>query len=163
MKGGGTMFKKLLVPLDGSKLAENALGCSEMVAKRFDAEVILFHTIPYATIYTDVEQPAGICTICEPDEKQKAVVEEYLSKLAEELKSNGVKASWATSAGERVPEQIVDYAKENDISLIIMSTCGRSGHAPGILGSVTDKVIKGGSETGILILCPAAAGKLCLI
>ena len=43
------MFKKILVPLDGSKLAENALGCSEMMAKRFDAEVILFHTLKYAS------------------------------------------------------------------------------------------------------------------
>ena len=157
------MFKKILVPLDGSKLAENALGCSEMVAKRFGAEVILFHTIPYATIYTDVEQPSGICTICEPDEKQKAVVEGYLSKLAEELNSRGVKASWATSMGERVPDQIIDYAKENDISLIVMSTCGSSGHAPGVLGSVADKVIKGGSEIGILVLCPKAAEKYCRV
>ncbi len=157
------MFKKILVPLDGSKLAENALGCSEMVAKQFNAEVILFHTIKYATVYTDMEQPAGICTVCEPDEKQKAVVEGYLSKLAEELNSRGVKASWATSAGERVPEQIIDFAKENDVNLIIMSTCGRSGPGPGVLGSVTDKVVKGGSETGILILCPKAAGKLCRV
>ena len=114
-------------------------------------------------LYTDIEQPGGICTVCEPDEKQKAVVEEYLSKLAEELNSRGLKASWATSMGERVPDQIIDYAKENDVNLIIMSTCGRSGHAPGVLGTVTDKVIRGGSETGILILCPKAAGKLCRV
>lgn len=157
------MFKKILVPLDGSKLAENALGCSEMVAKRFDAEVILFHTIPYAAIYTDVEQPTGICTVCEPDEKEKAVVEKYLSKLSEELKSRGIKATWATSTGERVSDKIIEYATENDISLIVMSTCGRSGHAPGILGSITDKVIKGGSGTGILVLCPKAAERYCKI
>jgi nucleotide-binding universal stress UspA family protein len=157
------MFKKILVPLDGSKLAENALGCSEMVAKRFGSEVILFHTIAYASIYTDVEQPMGICTVCEPDESQKAVVEGYLSKLVEQLKSRGVKASYATALGERVADKIVEYAKTSDINLIIMSTCGSSGHAPGILGSVTDKVIRGGSETGILILCPKAAEKLCAI
>lgn len=158
------MFKKILVPLDGSKLAECALGCCEILAKQDIAEVILFHAISYATVYTDIEQPMGICTICEPDEKQKAVVERYLSKLTEELNSKGVKASWATSLGERIPDMIIDYAKENQIGLILMSICGSSGHkSPGLIGSVTDKVIRGGSEVAVLIICPKSAEKLCVI
>lgn len=157
------MFKKILVPLDGSKLAENALSPAEELAKQSNAEVVLFHAISRVTIYTDVEQPAGICTVCDADEKQKAVVERYLSKLAEQLNSKGVRASWVTSTGERVPSQIIEYAKENDISLIVMSTCGTSGHAPGVLGSVTEKVIKGGAETAILIMCPKGVEKFCRV
>ncbi|MCX5825993.1 MAG: universal stress protein [Deltaproteobacteria bacterium] len=157
------MFKKILVPLDGSKLAENALSPAEELAKQTNAEVVLFHAISRVTIYTDVEQPAGICTVCDADEKQKTVVERYLSKLAEQLNSKGVRASWVTSTGERVPSQIIEYAKENDISLIVMSTCGMSGHSPGVLGSVTEKVIKGGAETAILIMCPKGVGKLCRV
>lgn len=157
------MFKKILVPLDGSKLAENALSPAEGLAKQFNAEVVLFHAINRVTIYTDVEQPAGICTVCDADEKQKAVVERYLSKLAGQLNSKGVRASWVTSTGERVPSQIIEYAKENDISLIVMSTCGISGHSPGIMGSVTEKVIKGGAETAILIMCPKGVEKLCRV
>lgn len=156
------MFKKILVPLDGSKVAENALSPAEELAKQSNAEVVLFHAISRATIYTDVEQPAGICTVCDVDEKQKAVVERYLSKLAEQLNSKGVRTSWVTSTGERVPIQIIEYAKENDISLIVMSTCG-TGHSPGVLGSVAEKVIKGGAETAILIMCPKGVGKLCKV
>lgn len=156
------MFKKILVPLDGSKLAENAISPAEELAKQFNAEVVLFHAISHATIYTDIEQPEGICTICEVDDKQKAVVERYLSKLAGELNSKGVRASWVTSTGERVPSQIIEYAKENDISLIAMSTCG-TGHTPAILGSVAEKVIKGGAETAILVMCPKGVGKLCKV
>lgn len=148
------MFKRILVPLDGSKSAENALTPAEELAKQFNAEIVLFHAISRVTIYTDVEQPAGICTVCDADEKQKAVVERYLLKLAGQLNSKGVRASWVTSTGERVPNQIIEYAKENDVSLIVMSTCGTSGHSPGVLGSVTEKVIKGGAETAILIICP---------
>ncbi len=157
------MFKRILVPLDGSKLAENALSPAEELAKQFNAEVVLFHAISRVTIYTDVEQPEGICTVCDADEKQKAVVERYLLKLVEQLNSKGVTASWVTSTGERVPSQIIEYAKENDISLIVMSTCGTSGHSPGVLGSVTEKVIKGRSETAILIMCPKGVGKLCRV
>ena len=157
------MFKRILVPLDGSKVAENALTPAENMAKQFNAEVVLFHAISRVTIYTDVEQPAGICTVCDADEKQKAVVERYLSKLAEQLNSNGVRASWFISTGDRVPSQIIEYAKENDISLIVMSTCGPSGPSPGVLGSVTEKVIKGGAETAILIMCPKGVEKLCRV
>ena len=76
------MFKRILVPLDGSKSAENALTPTEELAKQFNAEVVLFHAISRVTIYTDVEQPAGICTVCDADEKQKAVVERYLSEIS---------------------------------------------------------------------------------
>jgi nucleotide-binding universal stress UspA family protein len=155
------MFQKILVPLDGSKLAENALGPAEVLAKQFNAEVILFHAISYATIYTDIEQPEGICTICEVDDKQKAVVERYLSKAAGELNSKGIKTSWDTRLGERVPTLIIDYAREKDVSLIVMSTCGRSGSYPGVMGSVADRVSKGGTEAGILLICPKTAEKLC--
>jgi len=118
------MFKKILVPLDGSKLAENAVCPAEGLAKQFNAEVTLFHAINYATVYTDIEQPGGICTICNNvDEKQKAVVERYLSKMAGELNSRGIKTSWDTAIGERVTTLIIDYAREKDFSLIVMSTC----------------------------------------
>ena len=157
------MFKRILVPLDGSKSAENALTPAEGLAKQFNAEVVLFHAISRVTIYTDVEQPAGICTVCDADEKQKAVVERYLSKLVEQLNSKGVRASWFISTGDRVPSQIIEYAKESDISLIVMSTCGTSGHAPGVLGSVAEKVIKGGSETAILVMCPKGVEKFCRV
>jgi len=157
------MFERILIPLDGSKSAENALVPAEELANQFNAEVVLFHAIRRVTIYTDVEQPTGICTVCDADENEKAVVERYLSKLAEQLNSKGAKASWVTSTGERVPNQIIEYAKENDISLIVMSTCGTSGHAPGVLGSVAEKVIKGGAETAILIMCPKGVGKLCRV
>jgi len=156
------MFKKILVPLDGSKLAENALIPAEELAKQSNAEVVLFHAVSRVTIYTDVEGAAGICTFCDADEKQKAVVERYLSKLAEQLNSKGVRTSWVISTGERVPNQIIECAKENDISLIVMSTCG-TGHSPGVLGSVAEKVIRGGAETAILIMCPKGVGKLCRV
>lgn len=155
------MFKKILVPLDGSKLAENALRPAEGLAEQFHADVILFHAINYATVYTDIEPSAGICTVCQVDDKQKAVVERYLSKVAGELNSRGIKTSWDTGMGERAATLIIDYARENDVSLIVMSTCGRSGSYPGIMGSVADRVSKGGTEAGILLICPKTAEKLC--
>ncbi len=82
--------------------------------------------------------------------------------MAGELSSRGIKTSWDTRLGERVPPLIIDYAKEKDVDLIAMSTCGRSGSYPGVMGSVADKVIKGGTGAGVLLICPKAAEKLCI-
>lgn len=81
--------------------------------------------------------------------------------MAGELNSRGIKTSWDTRLGERVATLIIDYARENDVSLVVMSTCGRSGSYPGIMGSVADRVSKGGTEAGILLICPKTAEKLC--
>jgi len=92
------MFKKILVPLDGSELCENALNSAEVFAKQFDAELILLHVVPHVTIYTETE---GRCIdVCEPDEKARSVAEKYLLKRAKELDSKGVKTSWVIRTGE---------------------------------------------------------------
>lgn len=144
------MYKKILVPLDGSVLCANALQPAEEMAKLHKAEVILLHVVPHATIYTEKE--GSFCDFCEPDEKEKTTAEQFLTNSAEQLSSKGIKATWATLTGERPAHEIIEYAKENSVDLIVMTTHGRSGFSNLWLGSVTEKVLRGASEFASLFM-----------
>jgi len=144
------MYKKILVPLDGSELCANALEPAEELARLAGAEIILLHVIPHATIYTEKE--GSFCDFCEPDKADQAVAEKFLSKRSDELLAKGLKASWAIETGENPARRIVDFAKRNLVSLIVMTTHGRSGFSHMLLGSVAEKVAREGSEYSSVLI-----------
>lgn len=123
-------YKRLLVPLDGSELAERALPYAEAIAKTRGSEVLLF--------------TVSIAFAEQLDRPMKA----YLELKAKELQSQGIKASSAVSYGN-VPDEIVGFADKNNIDLIVISTHGYSGIKRWVLGSVARKVLYG---TGIPVL-----------
>ena len=119
------MFKKILVPLDGSKLAEGIIPRVEWLAKIHDGEVTL---IRVALAYTF---PGA-----DPVQHQVNVVreaEEYLAKVEANLKSVGVKVTSVVRYGHDAQE-IVDHARDRGFDLIAMSTHGRTGVAQFVLG-----------------------------
>ena len=115
------MYERILVPLDGSELAEGALPYVEEVAARLNSEVILF-------------------TVCVAGDCLERPMRAYLEKKAEELEPLGIKASLLVAEGN-VANEILDFAEKNNIGLIIISTHGRSGISRWALGSVADKVL----------------------
>ena len=136
------MFKKILVPLDGSKLAEGIIPRVEWLAKIHDGEVTLLrvalaHMIPGT----------------DPVEHQVKVVreaEEYLAKVEANLKGVGVRVNSVVRYGHDAQE-IVDHARDRGFDLIAMSTHGRTGLAQFVLGSVASKVIH--TSTVPILLC----------
>jgi len=141
------MYKKILVPLDGSDLAKKALEHAEKLAKIFDSEIILFQVVPFMPIYGSPEMVTPLII----DEKQREMAERYLATLTEELEKNGLKASATVRTGQHVAVEIIDFAKENGVDLIIMNTHGRSGLTRWVLGSVALKLLTR-AETPILLL-----------
>ncbi len=75
---------------------------------------------------------------------------EYLERLAAHLRDTGLKVETEIEEGA-VAEKIIEYAKEHDIDLVMMSTNGYGGIKRRLLGSVTDRVIRA-SETPVLVL-----------
>jgi nucleotide-binding universal stress UspA family protein len=140
------MCKKILVPLDGSDLAKKALGHAEKLAETFDAEIILFQVIPFMPVYAPPELVPFVV-----DEKQKEAAEKYLTHLAEELKKKGLKVAAKVKVGMQVAAEIIGFAKEGGIDLIVMCTHGRSGITRWVLGSVAHKVLTR-AETPILLV-----------
>jgi len=141
------MYKKILVPLDGSELAEKALEHAEKLAETFDAEIILFQVITFKPIYVVAE----LVTPFVVDEKQKEAIERYLTNLAEKLKKRGFKITAMVRTGQQVAVEIIDFAKETGVDLIVMCTHGRSGISRWVLGSVANKVLTQ-AETPILLV-----------
>ena len=141
------MYKKILVPLDGSELARKALDQAEKLAKTFDAEIILLQVVPFLPIYGSPELVTPLIV----DEKQRESAEKYLTNLTEELKKRGLKVTAMVRTGQQVAVEIIDFAKETGVDLIVMCTHGRSGITRWVLGSVAHKVLTR-TETPILLL-----------
>jgi len=146
-KGGGSMYKRILVPLDGSELAKKALDQAEKLAKAFDAEIVLFQVVPFMPIYGSPELVTPLIV----DEKQKESAEKYLLDLVEDLRKEGFKVTSMVKTGQQVALEIIDFAKERGVDLIVMCTHGRSGITRWVLGSVALKVLTR-AETPILLL-----------
>lgn len=141
------MYKKILVPLDGSELAKKGLEEAERLAKIFDSEIILFQVVPFLPIYGSPELVTPLIV----DEKQKEFAERYLSDLTEETKKKGLRVRYMVKTGQQVAVEIIDFAKENGVDLIVMCTHGRSGITRWVLGSVALKVLTR-AETPILLI-----------
>ncbi len=130
------MFKKILVPLDGSELAKNVLPQVVDLAKCHEAEITL---ITVGTI-SDVAHLAETApsVVEEAIGALKRAAEKELKAVTNELKAKGVKVSWVYQEG--IPAQeIIQYAAEAPFDLIAMATHGR-GEVAWVLGSVAEKV-----------------------
>ena len=126
------MFKKILVPLDGSKLAEKILPQVEELVKFCGAELHLLRVV--MTYDMDPKKDK------EHLEKLSGEAQEYLDQVAARLKKSGIQASVSVAHGKDAV-QICDYASKKKFNLIAMSTHGRSGLGRLALGSVADKVL----------------------
>jgi nucleotide-binding universal stress UspA family protein len=116
------MWKKILVPLDGSDLAELALPYAGELAAAFSAEVVL--------VYVD-----------EPAESQyRRMHQLYIEEVAEQMSKAVKKVSPVVISGKPADE-IVSYVERNDIELVIMTSHGRTGITAWATGSVASKVL----------------------
>ena len=141
------MYKKILVPLDGSPLAEKALDHAVKLAKLFDSEIILFQVVHFMPIYGSPELVAPLIV----DEKQKEYAEKYLTRLTREIEAKNLKVRSVVKTGQQVAVEIIDFAKESGVDLIMMCTRGRSGISRWVLGSTAHKVLVR-AESPILLL-----------
>jgi nucleotide-binding universal stress UspA family protein len=132
------MYKKMLVPLDGSELAEVVLPYVRELAGRLGLELTLFH-------------------VCDPHSfGVQFMCRAYLERAAEMIQkqSRAIQAETGTLSGKKAvevhinvaeghpAEAILSYAEENDIDIIIIATHGRSGVRRWVLGNIADKVLR---------------------
>ena len=141
------MYKKILVPLDGSEVAQKALEEAEKLAKIFDSEILLVQIVQFMPIYGSPELVTPLII----DEKQKEAAHRYLASLVENLKQKGFRATSIVKTGQQVPAEIIDVAKEMGADLIVMSSHGRSGFTRWFVGSVALRVLTR-AESPVLLL-----------
>ena len=153
------MFGKILVPLDGSELAEGILPFASQFAKRLDVPVSLLTVLdPQSVGLTEPEdrtQNAGTSELSKLYGVALAEPKSRLDHVVDELAGEGIAASSTATLGNPA-EEILKVAEQERCGLIAMATHGRNPLARGILGSVTDKVIQSSNQP-VLTIAPARA------
>ena len=148
---GAATLKSIVVPLDGSKLAEIALPRAVDLAKKLSLEIVLTraYQIPLSTYGV-----ADAAYIPNPNALMNVVKEEagaYLETKVNELRQNGVeKVSSILLLGSGADE-IIDLARTTPDNLIAMCTHGRSGVKRWALGSVTEKVVRHSGDPVLVV------------
>ena len=148
------MYKRILVPLDGSPLAEAALGHAHRLAQCFDSQVVLLRAVvsPYTIVAPDlVLAGQGI----DQDLLQQQA-EQYLQTQAGKLAAQGIVVRTVACLGP-VAEAILDHARSLEVDVIVMSTHGRGGVSRWVYGSVADRVLQAAPCPVLLIR--AGAGR----
>jgi nucleotide-binding universal stress UspA family protein len=128
------MYEKILVPLDGSELAEVALPYAEELAGKLGSEVILLHVCESAEAQYHHMHQLYI-------QKMVAATKRGAKKYLEKPDAEAIKVRSAILDGHPA-EQIVDFAEEQGIDLIVIATHGWSGIRRWVMGSVADKVVR---------------------
>jgi nucleotide-binding universal stress UspA family protein len=142
------MYKSILVPLDGSALAEAILPEIEKVARCMGARIILLR-VSRAHVF-----PGKDPTEAEIEVVRRA--EEYLAEIRDRLAAKGFDAEAHVRYGA-VAEEILTHSARNDVDLIAMSTHGRSGLGRWALGSVAEKIVRRSEKPVLLLRAKARA------
>jgi nucleotide-binding universal stress UspA family protein len=146
------MFQQIMVPLDGSELAERALPCAARLGVATGATLHLVHVVelmppptgPFALAYA----PGGIHGDLVAQETQQATA--YLDKMRERVAAGGVHVRTEQMLG-LAAATLLDYERDAGIDLVVMCSHGRSGLARFALGSVAEHLLRHGTAPVLLV------------
>ena len=145
--------EQILVPLDGSRRAEAALPPALTVASVLGARLTLVQAVLPVVIATDPPTTFPMGFDEELTALQRAEAQDYLDGIAEQLTGLGVPASGAAVLGGTVVETIEAAARAPGTGMVALATHGRGGLRRLVLGSVADKLVRGG-EVPVLVTRP---------
>ena len=152
---------KILVCLDGSRLAEQVMPCATGEALAFQAKLVLFQVVPEPIAYSPgipgaASMPVQTEAMLQQAQTDLGLAREYLEGLAAPLREKGVQVETAAMLGS-IGQTILNYASRNDVDLITIATHGRSGLKRAVFGSVADYLLR---ESGLptLVIRPEQIG-----
>ena len=159
------MYQKILVPLDGSELAESVLSHVESLVEAGAKEVVLTtvterieaHGYNVRIAPTNQTLPPAVPVVRMPVAvgKMQRQGQRYLDKIAKRLTKKGANVRTSVLLGHPAHE-ITSLAEEEDVDLIVMSSRGRSGHSRWALGSISDKMLRA-SHVSMLLVKPTGS------
>ena len=151
------MYDRILVPLDGSPLAEAALTHGEVLAASLGSQIHLLQVVHLLSQLVGLAGPSdagatippvNMEVLMETTEREAALAEAYLARIGEGLKAKGLTVSWEVRRGSAA-EEIVQCTQDQGIGLIALSTRGRSGLGRLLFGSVAQRVVR---DVGVPVL-----------
>lgn len=151
------MYEKIMVPLDGSELAECVLPHVEGFIKGCHVSNVVFVrvvepiTAPVGNVYVGREESR------ERESTRKSAVKDYLNQIVDRLKHEGTELYSEVLVG-RVADSLADYTEKNDIDLILIATHGRSGVTRWVRGSIADKILRYSNVPVLMVRAPGTKG-----
>jgi len=148
------MYKRILVPLDGSELAQCAVNEIKNVVGEGSQVILLrvMEVVSSLVLEAGIQAEAPNSGIVEVERRNAETARRYLERIAARLKKNGIEAKTAVVWG-RSADMIIDYTSKNNVDLIVISTHGRSGISRWAFGSVADRVLRS-ATVPVLIVTP---------
>jgi nucleotide-binding universal stress UspA family protein len=141
---GEPLPRHILIPLDGSPLAENVLEPAMALGKLVGAEYTLLHAVvPVPVITPEATVSAATVMDLELTNKLESDSRIYLKGVAERFRTHGMKVKERVVVRSSVADAILTEAKETSVDAIALETHGRGGFARLLLGSVADKIVRG--------------------
>ncbi|MEZ4832577.1 MAG: universal stress protein [Caldilineaceae bacterium] len=133
--------QKVLVPLDGSALAETALAPALEMVDKHHAELWLVQAVELPELWGEEFVSAETVASLPSIEEQEALARGYLDQIAASMQENGRVIRTHIETGHPA-SVIASVATAQDIDTIVMSTHGRSGLSRWVFGSVAEKVVR---------------------
>ena len=151
------MFKRILLPLDGSPLAEAALDSAKALAEKFAGEIMLLRVAPMTrypiTAHGRMDTRAYYDMVNTIREQEMLEAARYLQELNENLTGEGYRVDFHVQSANSPAKAILAMAQLQPIDIIVMSTHGRGGFARWVYGSVAEKVMRH-SPVPVLLVRP---------
>lgn len=131
------MFKKILLPVDGSKAGAKSYDFAKDLALKYDAEIVIFNAQALTPAFNWAYDPV-VSTSIESSPEQ--IAERIVEDAKKFFDDSGIKVSIKTTVGDPA-NAILETIEDGDYDLAIMCTHGMSAGKRFLLGSVTNKVI----------------------
>jgi nucleotide-binding universal stress UspA family protein len=145
--------RRVLVTLDGSAVGETVVEPALGLARAFGAAITITRLVVYPRDPESVYLPDATQMVKEQLEERRKAAAAELEAIAERLRSDGADVSVVCRVVNRAAEGILDLADEVDAGVIAIATHGHGGIRRLVLGSVTDKVVRG-SGRPVLVVHP---------
>jgi nucleotide-binding universal stress UspA family protein len=165
---GAIMYKKIMVPLDGSELAECVLPHVEQFTSDCRVDTITFVRVAETlspsflgeSLLSGEDLDNFSKCVNKADEKVKSKAASYLDEVVKRLKQGEVQFETKVLVG-RVEDQLLEYADKNNFDLILIATHGRSGASRWVRGSIADRILRGSCVPVMMVrsVCGIEEGK----
>lgn len=144
---------QILVPLDGSALAEEAIPAAVVLARALKLEISLVRVVPPVLLSSDSMLPFPSTYDEELSATCREQAQDYARDLAERLRDQGLRATGTATLGWYAADAILGLAGPEHVAMVVIATRGRGGLRRLALGSVADKIVRG-AEVPVLVYRP---------
>lgn len=142
---GEPLLRRIVIPLDGSELAEAVLDRAVPLAAPGETELALLRIVVPLVAVPRPDVMDGLPFAQVDLVRRQREAEAYMERVSGELRASGFATTTKVSANGHIARAILDYAEEIDADLIALSTHGHGAAARFLLGSVADKILRAAS------------------